>query len=649
MKKISLFFILLIIIFSSSIIKAISVPVTGVSLDNAKMTIEVGESKTIVAKVIPNGATNKNIVWVSSNTSIARVSNGKVTGVKAGIAIVTAKSVDGNKQARCIVTVKASTIQVSSVKINKSKITLKQGESTNLIATVVPTNATNKNVIWTSSNTKIAKVVNGKVTALNPGGAVILVKSVDGNKTSFCYVTVKANATVAPTSTSKPIPTKTQAPTGTTVKVTGVKLDKNRITLKKRESVTLKTSITPTNSTIKDVIWNSSNTNVAKVSNGKVTAKKDGSAIITVTTKDGNKKAYCYVTVNSPISNVDCSKAEYFTGGARIYDFSDDELLVANETSYNPSTGKDGQIYVRKNKNGSLRNWGTKVKASFAPGYACANINFFEYNGVLYMAYRATGKTSNQKQFYSGLYVSYSTDKGNTWKHHSIIIQNLESASKYRGVWEPVLGKMNGKLAVFYSNDSTSANSSGQNVEFKIWNGSNWGERHIAFKNGSNRPGMPVWQQLDDGTILVAIENNTVSGYGFVIQMACSLDKNGTRWSNLKNVYVPTKRGRMANAPSLVVLPKTKRIVVGFHTAEDLSSDAATGPMKLVYTDVSASTIVSNLKANKEIKDYFKHKQNIFGATAKNQTDWGAMSYINGYLYINGGGPGGKIKRIRVE
>ena len=263
-------------------------PVTGVSLDKTTATLTEGETLTLTATVNPSNATNKNVSWKSSNTSVATVSGGKVTALKAGSATITVTTEDGSKTATCSVTVNAKVYPVTSVSLNKSTATLTEGETLTLTATVNPSNATNKNVSWKSSNTSVATVSNGKVTAVKAGSATITVTTEDGGKTATCSVTVKA-----------------------IVNVTSVSLNKTTASLTEGESLTLTASINPSNATNKNVTWKSSNTSVATVSNGKVTAVKAGSATITVTTKDGNKTATCSVTVNEkvyPVSGVYLNK-----------------------------------------------------------------------------------------------------------------------------------------------------------------------------------------------------------------------------------------------------------------------------------------------------------------------------------------------------
>ena len=169
-----------------------TVAVTGVSLNKTSTTLTVGGTETLTATVAPTNATNKNVSWTSSNTSVASVSNGVITAKAAGTATITVTTADGNKTATCTVTVNAATVAVTGVSLNKTSTTLTVGGTETLTATIAPTNATNKNVSWTSSNTSVASVSNGVITAKATGTATITVTTADGSKTATCAVTVNA-------------------------------------------------------------------------------------------------------------------------------------------------------------------------------------------------------------------------------------------------------------------------------------------------------------------------------------------------------------------------------------------------------------------------------------------------------------------------
>ena len=120
--------------------------------------------------------------------------SGKVTAVAPGEATISVKTEDGGKTAECKVTVVAKVYPVTGVSLNKTSLTLKQTETETLVVTVSPSNATDKSVVWSSSDSTIASVdQNGKITAVSVGKATITVKTNNGGFTAACAVTVEEN------------------------------------------------------------------------------------------------------------------------------------------------------------------------------------------------------------------------------------------------------------------------------------------------------------------------------------------------------------------------------------------------------------------------------------------------------------------------
>jgi len=169
-----------------------NVSVTGVSMEKTATTILVGSTETLYATVTPNNATNKTVAWSTSNANVATVANGVVTAKAAGTATITVTTADGNRTAACTVTVSATAVAVTGVSLNKSSTSITIGGTETLIATITPSGATNQNVNWVSSNTAIATVNGGTVTAHAAGSTAITVTTVDGSKTATCSVTVTA-------------------------------------------------------------------------------------------------------------------------------------------------------------------------------------------------------------------------------------------------------------------------------------------------------------------------------------------------------------------------------------------------------------------------------------------------------------------------
>lgn len=191
---------------------SVTIPVQSVSLDQSSLSLAVNQSFTLTPRILPTNATNQNVTWTTSDTNIATVSaTGMVTGRSLGTTTITVRTVDGGRTSSCQVRVESSNIPVTGVTISPTTLTIKNGNSSNLSATVLPTNATNKNVTWSSSNTGVATVdVNGKVSSVAPGSSVITVRTVDGSKTATCSLTVAANQ--KPIAVISAVPTSGNAP-----------------------------------------------------------------------------------------------------------------------------------------------------------------------------------------------------------------------------------------------------------------------------------------------------------------------------------------------------------------------------------------------------------------------------------------------------
>lgn len=162
----------------------------GITISPATLTVQHHYTAELKATITPSNATSKSVKWETSNKDVATVTNfGIVEGVKPGTAKITATTADGKFNATCEVTVVA--VAVTGITIDKTTLELIEGDAKTLTATVAPEKATEKSVIWTTSNKKVATVESGKVTAIGMGTATITATTKDGGKTATCAVTVK--------------------------------------------------------------------------------------------------------------------------------------------------------------------------------------------------------------------------------------------------------------------------------------------------------------------------------------------------------------------------------------------------------------------------------------------------------------------------
>ncbi|TMM55901.1 T9SS type A sorting domain-containing protein [Maribacter algarum] len=244
------------------------VNVTGVSLDVNTLTLQEGESGTLTATVTPSEATDISVTWSSSNASIATVdTDGLVIGVIEGTATITVTTTDGGFIDTATISVEALPVPVTGVSVSPQSLTLLEGASQQLAANVIPADADDTSVSWSSSDDLVAMVsTNGSVTAVSVGTATITATTVDGGFSDTTLITVET----APVSVSGV--SIENAPTSITVGLT--------------ESLTA--VVSPSNATDNSVTWSSDNTSIATVdNNGLVTALAEGMATITVTTGDG--------------------------------------------------------------------------------------------------------------------------------------------------------------------------------------------------------------------------------------------------------------------------------------------------------------------------------------------------------------------------
>ena len=170
----------------------VDVKVTGVTLNQSTLSLTIGEKQTLVATVAPGNATNKNVEWTSYGPSIATVdaSTGEVTAVALGTATITVTTADGGKTADCVVTVVP--VAVTGITLDHATMFIMVGDMKPLTATVLPENAANKNVIWSSDDWDIAVVnsLTGEILGAAVGTTTITATTEDGEKTAGCVVTV---------------------------------------------------------------------------------------------------------------------------------------------------------------------------------------------------------------------------------------------------------------------------------------------------------------------------------------------------------------------------------------------------------------------------------------------------------------------------
>ena len=285
--------------------------VEQVTLDPKEITLGIGKYETIQASIKPSTLNGVSLKWVSSNEEILKITEtGRlsvtVQGVAGGNAVISAINQDNVVVGFCNVTVLQP---VEGMTLSETEVTSRIGDKVQLRATVTPDNATNQEVTWKSSNTKVATVsANGLVTMKAAGTASIICTSVDNPSVqAFCNVTVlKA--------------------------VSGVSLDIDSKEMYVGENYRLTYLVTPGDASTPEVTWTSTNTAVVTVdSTGMLTAKGVGQAEIIIKTVDGSYMDLCTIVVKQKPTNVKLS-VNNLTMNAGEYFYLDPVLTPANST-----------------------------------------------------------------------------------------------------------------------------------------------------------------------------------------------------------------------------------------------------------------------------------------------------------------------------
>jgi len=263
--------------------------VTGVTINESAVMLKLGETTTVSAVVEPADACD--VVWTSNNDTVATVNQfGGITAIGKGTATIIATTKIGGKVATCTVYVDA--IRVSRIELDKVALYLLPEDTASITATIFPEDATDKTVKWTSSDMNVVTIDSiddqttgkAKIKATGFGNATITAMTEDGEFKATCVITVSK------------------------ISVTGLLLAETTFEGVYGETLQLHATILPDNATFPEVIWTSSNEEMAKVSESglvTITSKEEGSAVIRATSKDNNMFwAECQVTVHKDMSSI---------------------------------------------------------------------------------------------------------------------------------------------------------------------------------------------------------------------------------------------------------------------------------------------------------------------------------------------------------
>ena len=336
------------------------VPATGVTLDKTELSLTEGASATLTATVEPENATDKAIVWTSSDNAVATVENGVVTAVKAGTATITAAC--GSAKAECTVTVSAAPAGPISVKVGTAAYPVKpvDGQAGKYhVAVPYGSNATIE-----VKDAAFLMVTNSKGGYLNDEGSNPF--TLTAAQLDKLLISKDIPFTPANSASKVAYLSIMDAMAGTTyelyieltreaVPATGVTLNETALSLHPTEKATLAATVAPENTT-DTLVWTSSNDAVATVKDGVVTAVKEGKA--TITAACGNAKAECVVTVLPPIPatgvTLDKTALKLYEGDAAKLtatvepENTTDKTIVWTSSDKTIATVKDGTVTAVK-------------------------------------------------------------------------------------------------------------------------------------------------------------------------------------------------------------------------------------------------------------------------------------------------------------
>lgn len=261
--------------------EAVIIPesVTGIEVANdyQHMGLFVGGRGKIRYSVIPSNATNTNVTFKSLNEKVAIVdANGVVTGVSEGNADIVITTEEGGFEAKC--TVRVDGIDARGIeRVGDKTVTMGLNQTRQLQVKITPSDTTNKNVQWTSSNNSVATVdSNGVVISKNSGSTIITATTHNGLKTEF-FIEVETP-------------------------VTNITLNSNEINLNPGGTFKLDATVNPSNASNKNIKWISANESIATVDqSGNVTADVAGTTYISAVSADGKVVATCTVNVSKPV------------------------------------------------------------------------------------------------------------------------------------------------------------------------------------------------------------------------------------------------------------------------------------------------------------------------------------------------------------
>lgn len=399
----------------------------SIMLDYTERDIYTTKSVTLEAIVLPEYANDKSVKWTSSNKLVATVDqNGKVTGVGTGMATITATTNVGGLTATCIVNVtkkrevQSVTITSGGDPITKKTLYINDKPKTVFEYAVSPTNATFKDVVWSSSDPKVVSVDQlGNIKALSVGVAAIKCTSEDNPyAVATCTVYVK-------------------------VKVTGVEMSTSELSIFETKSKSLSADVLPSSASNKKLAWSSSDETIAKVdANGKVTGVKPGTAYITVKAGNGRFSDTCKVTVKRIVysKQIKLNKTSLTLDDGKKYELTA-TVLPENTTSKTVTWSSSNTKVAKVDSYGEVTavNPGTayiycKTKDGGASVKCKVTVKEVKATSISFSSSATTVEYSKTKTLTPTFKPSNATDKSLTWTSSNPKVVSVDKNGKIKGL-----------------------------------------------------------------------------------------------------------------------------------------------------------------------------------------------------------------------
>ncbi len=308
--------------------------ITDISFAATTKTLEIGRSVSLVVNHTPSTLDTPTYLWQSSNSDIVEVSQlGRITARALGSATITVQATEVGIFAQCLVSVTA--IQATSITLSANELDLYGNNTYTLSYKILPNDSADQSVTWSSSDDNVATVNNGVVTAINNGSAQVKVVMNNGVN-DICEVLV------------------------TIIDVEGISLSASKLKIEETETVQLSAAVYPMNASYQDIVWTSSDENIAYVdSDGNITGVTVGEAIITATTVDGGYSASCDVTVNQiSVKGIELSKSslsmmitDSYSLSATVipYNAVNQNIIWSSSNSSVATVDAQGKVYAISN------------------------------------------------------------------------------------------------------------------------------------------------------------------------------------------------------------------------------------------------------------------------------------------------------------